>query len=135
MHRIGVRRLAPGPFTVTADPARTRQAIRILLDNAIKYSPAGGSIEVVLDRDEATGEAGLSVVDRGVGIPTQGQERIFRLFYRAHTDTPHDYGGMGIGLYMAKELIKRQEGRIWFRSREGEGSTFSFTLPLAHGGR
>jgi signal transduction histidine kinase len=135
MHRIGVRRMAPGPFTVTGDPARTRQAIRILLDNAIKYSPTGGSIEVLLDRDEASDEAGLSVVDRGVGIPTQGQERIFRLFYRAHTDTPHDYGGMGIGLYMAKELIKRQGGRIWFRSREGEGSTFSFALPLAAGGR
>ena len=85
----------------------------------------------MLDRDEANGEAGVSVADCGVGIPTQGQEGIFRLFYRAHTDTPHDYGGMGIGLYMAKELIKRQGGRIWFRSREGEGSTFSFTLPLA----
>jgi signal transduction histidine kinase len=132
LHRIAVRRVAPGPFTVTADLARTRQAIRILLDNAIKYSPAGGSIEVALDRDEASDEAGVSVADRGVGIPTQGQERIFRLFYRAHTDTPHDYGGMGIGLYMARELIKRQGGRIWFQSREGEGSTFSFTLPLAH---
>ena len=131
MHRISVRRGAPGPFNVSADQARTRQAVRILLDNAIKYSPSGGCIEVVLDRDEANGEAGVSVADCGVGIPTQGQEGIFRLFYRAHTDTPHDYGGMGIGLYMAKELIKRQGGRIWFRSREGEGSTFSFTLPLA----
>jgi signal transduction histidine kinase len=131
MHRIAVRRAAPGPFLVTADLARTRQALRILLDNAIKYSPKGGCIEVVLDRDEAGKEAGISVADCGVGIPTQGQERIFRLFYRAHTDTPHDYGGMGIGLYMASELIKRQGGRIWFQSREGEGSTFSFTLPLA----
>jgi signal transduction histidine kinase len=86
---------------------------------------------VVLDREEASHEAGVSIVDCGVGIPTQGQERIFRLFFRAHTDTPHDYGGMGIGLYMARELIKRQGGRIWFQSREGKGSTFSFTLPLA----
>jgi signal transduction histidine kinase len=131
MHRIAIRRGAPGPFTVTGDRARTRQAVRILLDNAIKYSPAGGCVEVVLDRDEGSGEAGVSVADAGVGIPTQGQGRIFHLFYRAHTDTPHDYGGMGIGLYMAKELIKRQGGRIWFRSREGEGSTFFFTLPLA----
>jgi signal transduction histidine kinase len=132
MHRIAVRCVDPGPFMVTADLVRTRQAVRILLDNAIKYSPAGGSIEVALDRDEASHEAGVSVVDCGVGIPTQGQERIFRLFYRAHTDTPYDYGGMGIGLYMARELIKGQGGRIWFQSREGKGSTFSFTLPLAH---
>jgi len=117
--------------TVRADAARTRQVLGNLLSNAIKYSPAGGTIEVVLSVDRAAGEARTSVRDSGVGIPTQKQGGIFRLFYRAHTDTPHDYGGMGVGLYMAKELIKRQGGRIWFESREGEGSIFSFTLPLA----
>jgi signal transduction histidine kinase len=128
LHHIAVRDGA-GPLSVRADPARTRQALRILLDNAVKYSPSGGTIEVALGGD--AGQARVSVRDRGVGIPTEGQERIFRLFYRAHTDTAHDYGGMGIGLYMAKEIIKRQGGQIWFESREGEGSTFCFTLPLA----
>lgn len=128
LHRIVVRD-REGPLTVSADPARTRQALRILLDNAIKYSPAGGTIEVAVDADSE--RVRVSVRDCGVGIPTQGQDHIFRLFYRAHTDTPHDYGGMGIGLYMAREIIKRQGGRIWFESREGEGSTFFFTLPLA----
>jgi two-component system sensor histidine kinase VicK len=128
LHRIAVRDGA-GPLTVRADPVRTRQALRILLDNAIKYSPSGGTIEVTMSADAE--QARVSVRDRGVGIPTEGQERIFRLFYRAHTDTAHDYGGMGIGLYMAREIIKRQGGHIWFESREGEGSTFSFTLPLA----
>ncbi len=131
LHRVVVRREDPGPLTVRADDARTRQALGILLSNAVKYSPAGGTIEVVLSIDRARGEAGTSVHDHGVGIPAQRQGGIFRLFYRAHTDTPHDYGGMGVGLYIAKELIKRQGGRIWFESREGEGSTFSFTLPLA----
>jgi len=131
LHRISVRLAAPGAIEVSADAVRTRQALRILLDNAIKYSPGGGCIDVALSKDEAKGVATVSVADCGVGIPVRGQERIFHLFYRAHTDTPHDYGGMGIGLYMAKELIERQRGRIWFTSREGEGSTFSFTLPLA----
>jgi two-component system sensor histidine kinase VicK len=131
LHRVAVRREDTGPLTVRADAGRTRQALGNLLNNAIKYSPAGGTIEVVLSIDRAGGEAGASVRDHGVGIPAQRQGGIFRLFYRAHTDTPHDYGGMGVGLYMAQELIKRQGGRIWFESGEGEGSTFSFTLPLA----
>jgi len=131
LHRVVIRREDPAPLTVRADSARTRQALRNLLSNALKYSPAGGTIEVVLSADRERAEAQASVRDYGIGIPAQRQGGIFRLFYRAHTDTPYDYGGMGVGLYMAKELIKRQGGRIWFESREGEGSIFSFTLPLA----
>jgi signal transduction histidine kinase len=133
LHRIIVRPEAPDPVKVVADPARTRQVVRVLLDNAVKYSPAGGTIEIALASDPDRWEAIVSVRDPGVGIPTQGQERIFHLFYRAHTDTAHDYGGMGVGLYMAKELIERQGGRVWFESREGEGSTFFFALPLTRG--
>jgi PAS domain S-box-containing protein len=131
LHRVVIRREDPAPLTVRADSARTRQALGNLLSNALKYSPAGGTIEIVLSADRGRAEAQASVRDYGVGIPTNRQGGIFRLFYRAHTDTPHDYGGMGVGLFMAKELIKRQGGRIWFESREGEGSIFSFTLPLA----
>jgi two-component system sensor histidine kinase VicK len=131
LHRVVIRREDPAPLTVRADSARARQALRNLLSNALKYSPAGGIIEVVLSADRERAEAQASVRDYGVGIPAERQGGIFRLFYRAHTDTPYDYGGMGVGLYMAKELIKRQGGRIWFESREGEGSIFSFTLPLA----
>jgi signal transduction histidine kinase len=130
LHRLVVRSEATGPLMVRADEARTRQALGNFLGNAVKYSPAGGTIEVVLGVDPSRGEAGVSVRDPGVGIPAQKQARIFHPFYRAHTDTPHDYGGMGVGLYMAKELITRQGGRISFESREGEGSIFSFTLPL-----
>jgi signal transduction histidine kinase len=130
-HSIVVRRDGSGPLTVRADAARTRQALLSLLGNAVKYSPMGGVVEVTLSVDRARGEAAAAVRDHGVGIPAQGQDGIFRLFYRAHTDTAYDYGGMGIGLYMARELIKRQGGRIWFETRESEGSTFSFALPLA----
>ena len=134
LHRITVRPEAPTPVKVVADPARTRQVIRVLLDNAIKYSPSGGTVEVALASDCDRWEAIVSVRDAGVGIPTHGQEQIFHLFYRAHTDTAYDYGGMGVGLYMAKELIERQGGRIWFESREGEGSAFFIALPLAREG-
>ena len=130
LHRFVIRREDPAPLMVRADSARTRQALRNLLSNALKYSPTGGTIEVALGADRARAEARVSIRDYGVGIPEQRQGGIFRLFYRAHTDTPYDYGGMGVGLYMAKELIKRQGGRIWFESRENEGSVFSFTLPL-----
>jgi signal transduction histidine kinase len=128
-HQVAVQPRESGPLMVQGDPARTRQVVSNLLGNAIKYSPAGGAIEVLLHPSGS--EAEVSIRDPGVGIPADAQQRIFHLFYRAHTDGPHDYGGMGVGLYMAKELIKRQGGRIWFESQEGKGSTFSFTLPLA----
>ena len=68
--------------------------------------------------------------DHGVGIPLEKQERIFERFYRAHTGTPYDYGGMGVGLCIAKEIVNRHGGEIWFESVENQGSTFSFSLPL-----
>ena len=73
----------------------------------------------------------VSELTDGVGIPIDKQPHIFQLFYRAHTDTPFDYGGMGIGLYISKHLIAEQGGRLWFESEEGKGSTFYFSVPLA----
>jgi signal transduction histidine kinase len=68
------------------------------------------------------------VRDHGVGIPRDKQDRIFERFYRAHTDTPHDYGGMGVGLYISREIVRQQGGRMWFESEEGGGSKFCFSL-------
>ena len=65
-----------------------------------------------------------------MGIPAEKQGRIFQRFYRAHTGTPYDYGGMGVGLYISKEIVERHGGKMWFESEEGKGSTFSFSLPL-----
>jgi signal transduction histidine kinase len=76
-------------------------------------------------------EAVVSIRDHGLGIAPDRQARIFERFYRAHAGTSHDYGGLGIGLDMSREIVSRHGGRIWFESAPGVGSTFSFALPLA----
>jgi signal transduction histidine kinase len=80
------------------------------------------------------GEAIVTVHDHGVGIPADRQARIGQRFYRAHTGTPYDYGGMGVGLYIAKEIAARHGGKLWFKSEQGRGSAFSFSLPLRPSG-
>ena len=122
---------AEAPAVVQGDRERLEEVVLTLVDNAIRYSPAGG--EVVVAVTVAGGEAVVSVRDEGVGIPREKQPRIFERFYRAHTGTPYDYGGMGVGLYIASEIVKRHGGRMWFESEEGKGSTFSFALPIAPG--
>ncbi len=117
------------PLVVEGDRDRLEQVVATLIDNAIRYSPSGGRIEIKVERGDH--EAVLSVRDHGVGIPADRQARIFQRFYRAHTGTPYDYGGMGVGLYISREIVFRHGGRMWFESEEGKGSTFQFTLPLA----
>ena len=130
-HRIRVVRATP--VVVQGDRDRLQDMTMQLLENAVKYSPGGGDIDVAVDllNDEAT----VSVTDHGVGIPRAKQARIFERFYRAHTGTPYDYGGMGVGLYIAKEIIQDHGGRMWFDSEEGHGSTFRFSLPVKNAGR
>jgi signal transduction histidine kinase len=123
--RIRVR--ARTPVVVSADRLRISQVLANLLSNAIKFSPDGGDIEIELDR--RAGEAVVSVRDHGIGIPTRSQSRVFERFFRAHADTPYDFGGIGLGLYLSKEFVASHGGRIWFHSTEGVGSTFSFSLP------
>ena len=102
----------------------------ILLDNALRYSPAGGTVTVGAARKRETVE--VSVADEGIGIPQADQDQIFRKFYRGtDAESRVGEGGTGLGLFIARGLVTAMGGRIWVESREGEGSTFAFELPLA----
>jgi PAS domain S-box-containing protein len=112
---------------VHGDGERTRQVLLNLLDNAIKYSPSGGRIEVGL---EPLGDRlRFSVRDEGLGIPVGEQERIFDKFYRLDPDQRRGIGGTGLGLYICRELVRSMHGRIWVESEPGNGTTFAFELP------
>lgn len=126
-HRVVTTR-ADGAV-VNGDRYRLEQVLVNLLENAITYSPEGG--DVVVEVTVADQEAVLSVKDSGVGIPKHKQHHICERFYRAHAGTPHDYGGIGLGLHISNEIVRRHGGRMWFESEEGKGSIFSFSLPLA----
>ena len=120
---------------VAADLDKVRQVLVNLVENAIKYSPDGGQVEVgVEERDDAVR---FFVRDEGLGIPSQEQERVFEKFYRADPQMIRGVGGTGLGLYICKELVGRMGGRIWVESSGEKGSTFFFELPvaevLAHG--
>ncbi|HEY7562440.1 MAG TPA: PAS domain S-box protein [Gaiellaceae bacterium] len=113
--------------SVAADRDRVRQVLVNLVENAMKYSPDGGRIEVGVEASE--GSISFHVRDEGLGIPDDEQARIFEKFYRLDPEMTRGIGGTGLGLYICSELVERMDGRIWVESREGTGSTFSFELP------
>jgi PAS domain S-box-containing protein len=112
---------------VHGDGERTRQVLLNLIDNAIKYSPSGGRIDVRLTT--VGDRLRFSVHDEGPGIPVGEQERIFDKFYRLDPDQRRGIGGTGLGLYICRELIRSMHGRIWVDSEPGKGTTFAFELP------
>ncbi|HEX6679373.1 MAG TPA: ATP-binding protein [Gaiellaceae bacterium] len=114
---------------VHGDGERTRQVLLNLLDNAIKYSPSGGRIEVRLA--VAGDRLRFTVQDEGLGIPVGEQERIFDKFYRLDPDQRRGIGGTGLGLYICRELVRSMHGSIWVESETGKGTTFAFELPAA----
>jgi two-component system sensor histidine kinase VicK len=124
--------------TVAADSGQLRQVLSNLIDNAIKYSPDGGTVTVALQPDD--NHVRFSVSDMGLGIPPAEQRRIFEKFYRLDPDMSRGIGGTGLGLYICRELVRRVDGRIWVESDGGSGSTFHVDIPqeqavLAHGRR
>ncbi|MEJ6980482.1 PAS domain-containing sensor histidine kinase [Pedobacter sp. P351] len=114
-------------LTVVGDPNRMEQAIVNLLTNAIKYSSNSTKVDVFLSCTE--NEIKIGVKDYGCGIAPDKLEKIFSRFYRIEDVNPH-ISGLGIGLYITKQIIDRHNGKVWAESKEGEGSTFWFTLPL-----
>jgi PAS domain S-box-containing protein len=128
-HRFVVE-LPDEPLAARADPEKLRQVCAILVDNALRYSPDGGTVTVGAARRQDTVE--VSVEDEGIGIPQADQEQIFRKFYRgADAELRTGAGGTGLGLFIARGLVTAMGGRIWVSSQEGEGSRFAFELPAA----
>jgi signal transduction histidine kinase len=114
---------------VAADPDKLRQVMVNLVENAIKYSPDGGRVEVKLGRTNR--HLRFTVRDEGLGIAPNEQARIFEKFHRLDPNMTRGVSGSGLGLYICRELVDRMGGRIWVASREGSGSTFTFELPIA----
>jgi PAS domain S-box-containing protein len=127
---VELRLVAPESFPlVAADEQKVSQVLTNLVENAIKYSPDGGRVEVALEQHD--GRVRFAVRDQGLGIPPAEHARIFEKFYRLDPHLTRGVGGTGLGLYICRELVRRMNGRIWVSSREGEGSTFAVELPLA----
>jgi signal transduction histidine kinase len=122
------------PVTVNADRQRIEQVITNLLENGIKYTGKGSPAEQEIDITVTTqdGEVITAVRDHGVGIPAEQQSQVFSRFFRASNvaTSYYSYPGMGLGLFIAHNIIQRHHGRIWVDSVERDGSTFSFALPL-----
>ncbi len=116
---------------VLADVGLIRQAARILVDNACKYTPAEGTVTLSLTARE--GRALLSVTDTGPGIPPAEQERVFEQFYRSEQSRSRETGGTGLGLPIARWIARRHGGDIALTSTPGKGSRFTLVLPLLEG--
>ena len=114
---------------VEADPGQLQQVLTNIVDNAIKYSPDGGTIVVQLAAKDRF--LRFAVVDHGLGIPVSEQTRIFEKFYRLDPEMTRGVGGTGLGLYICRALVQQLHGRIWVTSQEGKGSTFFVELPAA----
>jgi signal transduction histidine kinase len=115
-------------ITVVADPDRMRQVVDNLLSNAIKYSPEGTAIDVRVGLDD--GQALTAVRDTGIGIPKDEIPQLFERFHRARNVSSRYYGGLGLGLYIARAIVEAHRGAIAVQSEEGHGSTFTVSLPL-----
>jgi len=116
------------PAAVTGDAGRLRQLALILIDNAIKYTPSGGRVRVVCQREK--GRAELSVEDTGPGISVDDQKHVFDRFFRAEKSRSRGLGGSGLGLAIARRIAEAHDGKISVKSQAGKGSTFMVQLPI-----
>ena len=119
----------PGLPPVLGDASLLRDVLQNLLDNAIQYTPPGGHISVTAAAGPR--EVVITVTDTGIGIPLADQERIFERFYRVDAARSREAGGTGLGLSIAKHIVEAHAGRLWVESGVGQGSRFSFSIPLA----
>jgi signal transduction histidine kinase len=121
--------LQQGLPPVMADPERVAQVLQNLVNNAMSYTPAGGTITVTASPGASAAEVQLSVHDTGIGIAPEHLPYVFDRFYRVDQSRTRATGGAGLGLAIVKQLVEAHGGRVWAESTLGEGSTFAFTLP------
>lgn len=127
-HKVEIS-FPPNFPTVFADPVKIEEVLTNLLENAIKFSPKGKKITI--KGKTSGGDVVVTIIDEGIGIPTNEQERIFEHFYRVDDASVKATQGIGLGLYICKATIKAHGGRMWVESEPGKGSSFSFTLPIS----
>ncbi|MFL5351104.1 ATP-binding protein [Archangium sp.] len=126
-HRIEYSHPAE-PVRIRGDAYRLEQVIANLLENALKYSPGDSTVRVTL---EVRGDfVLLAVADEGIGIPRDQQEQLFERYFRARNVSVTSYGGLGLGLYISRDIVERHGGRIWVESEVGRGATFYVALPM-----
>jgi len=111
---------------VRIDAQKVSKLLIILLDNAVKFSPEGSEIEISVERID--GNTRFSVLDRGIGVPAELEEKIFGRFYQVEDVQHHSKPGLGLGLYIAREIAKAHGGNVWCEPRDGGGSAFHFTV-------
>lgn len=120
---------------VRADKEKLRVVVRNLVENALKYTPEDGSVDIRVElhmTDDRAGDAvRLIVSDTGIGIPEDEKDKIFSKFYRADNATAKETDGTGIGLFITKHIVDNHDGKIWFESEVGEGTDFFVELPTA----
>jgi two-component system sensor histidine kinase/response regulator len=124
-----IRILGGSDVLLLGDELRLEQVILNYLTNAIKYSPDAKMIEIECSTEN--GNLVVAVRDFGIGIPKQNQAEVFQKFYRVE-ETARRFQGLGIGLYICFEIIRRHRGKCWLESEPGRGSTFYFSLPVAN---
>jgi PAS domain S-box-containing protein len=112
---------------ISGDRDRLEQVLGNLIENAVKYSPDGS--EIFVNVEERGEQIVTSVCDRGIGIPTDELAQVFERFHRGRHVSSTNYGGLGLGLYITKQIVERHGGAIWVESKEGTGTTFYFSLP------
>jgi two-component system OmpR family sensor kinase len=127
---VQLRFAGDGVTKVEGDPFFLRQLILNLTENGLKYTPAGGKVELKVEGDRRQGVARILVSDTGMGIPEKDLKRIFDRFYRVDKARSRETGGTGLGLSICQWIAQAHEGRIAVQSKVGKGSTFTVTLPL-----
>jgi signal transduction histidine kinase len=120
--------MADFPFFLHGDETKLGIALSNLVKNALQFTEAGGHVTVNVA--EESGHLRVSVIDDGIGIPARDLPRVFERFFQVETHLTRRYGGMGLGLAVAKSMVELHGGRIWAESEPGKGSTFTFLLPI-----